>query len=66
MIEPLIHTSKGNVPVSSLDYSVEWDIQEEYVKLTERYTDKAGEVVRESAHVKQLKGVDVFTAVGSF
>jgi hypothetical protein len=66
MAEPLIFTTKGNVPVSSLAYSVDWTVTDDFIKLTETYRDSAGEVVRESAHVKQLKGVEIFSAAGSF
>lgn len=56
MNEPLIYTIKGNVPVSALTYSTEWDVQEAYIKFTERYKDESGEVVKESAHVYDRKG----------
>lgn len=53
--EPLIYTSKGNLPVASLKYEAWWDRQPDFVKLIERYT-LDGEVVKESAHVLQLTG----------
>ena len=48
--EPLIHTTLGNVPVSSLEHYVLWDNTDTYVKFTERYI-KDGVTVKESAHV---------------
>jgi hypothetical protein len=45
MTDPLIYTSKGNVPISSLTYQTAWDVQEGYIKFMERYLDSSGEVV---------------------
>lgn len=56
MTEPLIYTTKGNVPIASLTYSTDWDVQDAYIKFTERYKDASGEVVKESAHVYDRKG----------
>lgn len=57
MDEPLIFTSKGNVPVSSLEYYIAWEDKPDYVKFREVYKDKAtGEVVREDAHVLARRG----------
>jgi hypothetical protein len=50
MDEPLIHTTKGNVPVASLEYSTAWEDTPEYTKFIETYR-LGGEIVRESAHV---------------
>ena len=48
--EPLIYTSHGNLPASSLTYETAWEDRPEYTKFVERY--KLGdEVVKESAHV---------------
>jgi hypothetical protein len=57
MTDPVIYTSKGNVPISSLTYQTAWDVQEGYIKFMERYLDSSGEVVKESAHVYDRKGV---------
>jgi hypothetical protein len=55
--EPLIWTSKGNVPVSSLEHYIAWEDTPTYVKFREVYKDKAtGEVVKESAHVLARQG----------
>lgn len=57
MTEPLIYTSKGNVPVAVLKYETAWDDQPHYIKFVERYRDESGEVVKESAHVYSKAGV---------
>lgn len=56
MDEPLIYTARGNLPVSSLTYQTAWDVQEDYVKFCERYL-LDGEVVKESAHVYDKRGI---------
>ena len=64
MTDPLIYTIKGNLPIASLDYSTEWDVQEGYFKLTETY--KLGdEVVRQSAHVYDRKGLAEMAALAA-
>lgn len=55
--QPLIHTSKGNLPVASLTYATKWDFGPTWVKFTEQYTDADGDVVRESCHVFDTQGV---------
>lgn len=57
MDEPLIYTSKGNVPVNSLVYSKEWQITEELVIFREFWTDEAGELVKNNVHMYALKGL---------
>lgn len=49
--EPLIYTTKGNVPVASLTYKHEWQDSSEAMRFIERYFDGAGAVVKESVHV---------------
>ena len=56
MDEPLIHTTKGNLHVSSLNYETTWEFEESYVKFIETYTLN-GEVVRQSVHVLSMQGV---------
>ena len=63
-MEPLIYTSKGNVPVASLTLDVSWDITDNYIKCVERYTDAMGEVVKQSANVKLLKGMGLEAVLG--
>lgn len=55
--EPLIHTTDGNVPIASLKYETAWDVQDAYIKFTERHRNAAGVVVRESAHVFDKRGI---------
>lgn len=59
-IIPLIYTTKGNLPVEELEHGVEWRIDSEYVIFIETYR-LAGEVVKQSSHVKLLTGL---SAVG--
>lgn len=56
MTEPLIHTSRGNLPIASLQYATRWEDAEDYIKFVERYS-LDGEVVRESAHVYAKRGL---------
>lgn len=53
---PLIWTSKGNLPTSSLQYATRWEDAPTYTKFVETYT-LDGEVVRESAHVLAKRGL---------
>ncbi len=55
--EPLIFTTKGNVPLSQLTYQTAWEVKDDYIKFGERYLDANGEVVKESAHVYDRRGV---------
>lgn len=52
---PLIWTTKGNVPVESLEYYIGWEISEDSIIFKEQYRFE-GEVVKENSHVKLLKG----------
>ena len=61
MMEPLIYTTKGNLPITSLAYSTAWEDTDDYTKLTETYTLK-GEVVRQSAHVMAKKSLEEMSA----
>lgn len=51
---PLIHTMRGNMPISDLQYETRWEITEDYVKMIEVYSYQ-GEPVRTSAHVLAKK-----------
>lgn len=62
--EPLIHTTKGNVPIASLAYSHRWEDTAEYTKFVETYRI-GDEVVRESIHVMGKKALDVGVAQAS-
>lgn len=64
-MEPLIWTTKGNLPVASLRYAVAWDVQEEYAKLTETYW-LGEEIVRQSAHVYDKRGINAAGIAAKF
>ncbi len=54
--DPLIWTSKGNLPISVLDYSHAWDDRPDAVVFSETY--KLGdEVVKHAVHVLSKTGV---------
>ena len=63
MTEPLIFTTKGNIPLASLTREVEWRIAEKVIVFIERYFLE-GEMVKESSHVKLLDGVAALSDVG--
>lgn len=56
MNEPLIWTTKGNLPVASLRYEVSWHMLKDQVQFNERYF-QGDELVRENSHIKLLDGV---------
>jgi hypothetical protein len=64
---PLIYTSRGNVPLDSVDIKVEWCVEPDYIKLVEKAFDKAsGELIKESAHVYSKMGVAGSAEAGQF
>ena len=56
MDQPLIWTTKGNLPVADLSYAARWEFSEETIKLIETYK-LDDEVVKENAHICLLKGM---------
>lgn len=50
-VEPLIYTTKGNVPIASLTYSHEWEVTEDHTIFKESWIDQTGEVVKNNCHV---------------
>ena len=62
---PLIWTTKGNLPVASLEYYIGWEITEESIVFKEQYR-LDGEIVKENAHVKLLKGSDAAAEAEKF
>jgi hypothetical protein len=65
MIEPLIYTTRGNVPIDSLDYSHEWLENENELRLVETYKAKDnGEIVKQNVHIKIKQGLDIFGKQG--
>lgn len=65
MDEPLIYTSKGNLPIASLEYSHQWEDLETCIKFSETYT-LDGEVVKQSAHVLMKQGLAVGAELEQF
>jgi len=55
MDEPLIYTTKGNLPIAALEYSHKWEDLETCIKFSETYT-LDGEIVKQSAHVLMKTG----------
>ena len=65
MDEPLIFTTKGNLPIAELAFGTRWEVTEDFIKLIEIYR-LGDEVVRESAHVLKRKSIDMGLAQASF
>jgi hypothetical protein len=61
---PLIYTSKGNVPIDSLEYKTIWDDNENYISFTEQYFD-GDELVKSSTHVYSKKPLEFTSESGS-
>ena len=60
--QPLIYTTKGNLPVSDLRYETVWTETSEYVTLNENYY-LGDELVKSSAHVYARKPFDATQSV---
>lgn len=58
MDEPLIFTTKGNLPISALEYSHKWENLDTCIKFSETYMLN-GEVVKQSAHVLMKTGLAI-------
>jgi hypothetical protein len=56
METPLIYTTKGNLPIASLAYNVEWSENDDEVTMAEVYKHE-NEIVRRSVHVHKKHGV---------
>jgi hypothetical protein len=57
-MEPLIWTTKGNMPISALECKVEWFENDGEIGLAETYLHE-GEVVRRSVHIRKKEGADI-------
>jgi hypothetical protein len=57
--EPLIYTSKGNLPITHLGYATTWEEDDQMIALVETYT-LDGEIVRQSKHIKVKQGLTLF------
>ena len=64
MDEPLIYTTKGNVPLASLQYSNTWENRPDAVVFSETYT-LDGEVVKRSVHAYSKRGLAAEADAGS-
>jgi hypothetical protein len=58
--EPLIYTTKGNIPMAGLTHDVSWRVSDTVIVCVERYY-LGDEMVKESSHVHVLVGA---TAIG--
>lgn len=65
MDEPLIYTSKGNLPVNSLRQVVTWQDGPSFTKCIETYYD-GDEIVKQSAHVMVKSGLSAAVEAGEF
>ena len=54
---PLIWTSKGNLPVTDLQYKTYWEDAEQYTAFTEQYF-LGEELVKSSTHVYSKKPLE--------
>jgi len=59
---PLIHTTLGNVPVSSLLYEARWRMTDTVVHFTEIYRTADGCIVRQDSHVYAFGAADAAAA----
>lgn len=62
---PLIWTTKGNLPVASLEYHIGWEFNDDSIVFREQYR-LDGEIVKENAHVRLLKGSDAIPEAEKF
>ena len=63
--EPLVYTTKGNLPISTLEYFHSWEDSENYMKFIQGYKLE-GEVVKQEAHVYLKKGMGLEAALEQF
>jgi len=64
MSEPLVYTTKGNIPAADVRLEAVWEDTPEYTKLVLNYY-LGDEVVRNDAHVYSKRGVSVDGVVAS-
>lgn len=63
-MDPLIWTSKGNIPIKGLEYLTEWQDMEDQVRFIETYKLN-DEVVKRSVHVMIKEGLALFQEQGN-
>ena len=51
---PLIYTSRGNLPIDSLEYSTQWTFENNAIVFTEIHKASDGEIVRKAVHIQLL------------
>jgi len=61
---PLIYTKRGNLPIDSLEYSTEWQFDDNSITFVEIHKAKDGEVVRRAVHVHVLKPLELTAETG--
>ncbi len=59
-LEPLIYTSKGNVPLASLKYEHRWEDTPDEVTFSEFWYAEDGELVKNNCHKLAKKQLSVF------
>lgn len=62
--EPMIWTSKGNVPEAWLSLEVKWEQTPEYVKCVRIHRDLSGEIVKQGADILSFRGVTGESVIG--
>lgn len=62
--EPLIFTTKGNLPEAALTYSHAWEDTADYTKFIETYR-LGDEIVKQSIHVMGKRPIDIGLAQAS-
>lgn len=63
--EPLVYTTKGNLPISVLEYFHCWEDTDDYTKFIQGYK-LDGEIVKQEAHVRMKKGMGLEAALEQF
>ena len=63
--EPLIYTSKGNIPESYLVYDKSWEVSNHQIVFSDWYTLN-GEVVKKNVHVYSNPTVSSSVNLGDF
>jgi len=56
---PLMYCSKGNVPVASLTYTKDWEINDTYFQFREFWHDAQGELVKNNVHMYMREGITI-------
>lgn len=65
-MEPLIYTSKGNLPIASLEFQHKWEDTPDALTYIEEYRDASGEIVKRGVAVYLKRGMLAEASAGSF